>query len=277
MPPTQFDISWESIRDLKLRIPPIEKQRKIADYLDENCGNIQKLVQLRESQIALQPTLIQDFLAHSIHPQMPSKKLKYLADIRVSNVDKHMVEGELGVEVCNYVDVYRNRRISSNIQFMKSTASREQIRRFSLRRGDIVFTKDSETAEDIAATSFIDEDIENLVLGYHCGVLRVFDIDPNYLYWAIQSPYVKNQFRVSATGVTRVGLKLDDIGLVDIPVADKLTQLEIVEDIRKVVEQSDRYSSFANSQVLALKELKESLITGAVTGQFDVTGKWSVA
>lgn len=37
MPPTQFDISWESLRDLQLRIPPIEVQRKIADYLDEQC------------------------------------------------------------------------------------------------------------------------------------------------------------------------------------------------------------------------------------------------
>jgi type I restriction enzyme S subunit len=44
MPPTQFDISWESIRDLKLRIPPIEEQKKIADYLDEQINLVNRTI-----------------------------------------------------------------------------------------------------------------------------------------------------------------------------------------------------------------------------------------
>ena len=43
MPPTQFDISWESIRDLKLRIPLLEEQRRIAKYLDLQCGVLEKM------------------------------------------------------------------------------------------------------------------------------------------------------------------------------------------------------------------------------------------
>ena len=38
MPPTQFDISWESLRDLQIRIPPIEEQRRIAEYLNKQMS-----------------------------------------------------------------------------------------------------------------------------------------------------------------------------------------------------------------------------------------------
>ena len=36
------------------------------------------------------------------------RRLRFLADIRPSGVDKHSLEGELPVRLCNYVDVYKN-------------------------------------------------------------------------------------------------------------------------------------------------------------------------
>lgn len=34
------------------------------------------------------------------------KPLKFISDLRLSNIDKHTVEGEPPVLLCNYVDVY---------------------------------------------------------------------------------------------------------------------------------------------------------------------------
>ena len=48
MPPSQFDISWESIRGLKLRIPPIEEQQRIADFLDVHLKKIDKAIELKK-------------------------------------------------------------------------------------------------------------------------------------------------------------------------------------------------------------------------------------
>ena len=45
------------------------------------------------------------------------KRLKHIADIRLSNVDKHTVEGQKVVRLCNYLDVYNNRRITSKVDF----------------------------------------------------------------------------------------------------------------------------------------------------------------
>ena len=40
------------------------------------------------------------------------RRLRTVAEMRVSNVDKHTKEDELPVRLCNYVDVYKNDRIT---------------------------------------------------------------------------------------------------------------------------------------------------------------------
>ena len=70
------------------------------------------------------------------------QRLKNIASVQLSNVDKISVEGEEPVRLCNYVDVYYNERITADLDFMTATATPEQIRRFSLRAGDVLVTKD---------------------------------------------------------------------------------------------------------------------------------------
>ena len=60
------------------------------------------------------------------------KRLKSLASVQLSNVDKKSEEGQVPVSLCNYVDVYYHHRITSELDFMKATATPEQIRRFTV-------------------------------------------------------------------------------------------------------------------------------------------------
>ena len=53
------------------------------------------------------------------------KRLKYATETRVSNVDKKS-EDEIGVQLCNYVDVYKNDFIDENIDFMNATATEQK-------------------------------------------------------------------------------------------------------------------------------------------------------
>ena len=79
--------------------------------------------------------------------------MRTVAEMRVSNVDKHTREEEYPVHLCNYVDVYKNDRITHAMPFMNATASREEIERFRLEPGDVLITKDSEAWDDIGVPS----------------------------------------------------------------------------------------------------------------------------
>ena len=100
-------------------------------------------------------------------------KLGDIAEILISSIDKKSKEGESPVRLCNFVDVYHNWAITADMvsNFMESTTSEKNIDRFSLKKGYVAFTKDSETRDDIGVPTYIAEDLDNTVLGYHCALV----------------------------------------------------------------------------------------------------------
>src|SRR2546425_564642 len=97
------------------------------------------------------------------------------ASIYCSGVDKHVVPGEQQVRLCNYLDVYRNRRLTREMQFSQGSATSGEIARFTLRKGDLLITKDSETPDDIGIPSLVVEELDRVICGYHLALLRPQD------------------------------------------------------------------------------------------------------
>jgi hypothetical protein len=74
------------------------------------------------------------------------KPLKRACLVFPSNVDKKSYDDQLLVRLCNHTDFSYYKTISDDMDFMQATASRDQITKFTLRAGDTIITKDSETA-----------------------------------------------------------------------------------------------------------------------------------
>jgi type I restriction enzyme, S subunit len=139
--------------------------------------------------------------------------LKRWASCRPSNIDKHSVEGEPPVRLCNYVDVYKNERVTTDLELMDATASEVQIERFTLKANDVIVTKDSETPNDIAVPAHVPFDMPQVVCGYHLTLLRpnVSRLHGGFLFWALQSSEAHDYFATSALGITRFALNTTDI------------------------------------------------------------------
>ncbi|MGY1829005.1 restriction endonuclease subunit S [Geodermatophilus sp. SYSU D01180] len=146
-------------------------------------------------------------------------RLFEVADAWTSNVDKHTVKGQPSVRLCNYVDVYKNDSIVESLDFMAATATREQIKKFRIRVGDTLITKDSETADDIGVPAFVEYEADDLICGYHLAIIRPDrrKTAPKFLYWALASEPIARQWGVTAAGVTRVGIRSTDLNKVTIP------------------------------------------------------------
>ena len=155
--------------------------------------------------------------------------LKRVAEVMPSNVDKHTVEGELPVRLCNYVDVYNNDRIDDSIDFMAATASEAQITRFTLKAQDVLVTKDSEEPSDIGVPAYVPRDMPGVVCGYHLAVLRpdLMRVHGAFLHWALQSTEVQAYYETAATGISRYALGLNDLGMTPLHLPDRPTQARI--------------------------------------------------
>jgi type I restriction enzyme S subunit len=143
-------------------------------------------------------------------------KLGDVATFDISNVDKKFHEGEREVRLCNFTDVYYNWAVTSDMQstFMQATASTAQIEKFTIQRGQVAITKDSETRHDIGIPCYIADDFENVVLGYHCALITPDPekLDGRYLNAYLNSKVAKEYFANNASGSgQRYALGIDAI------------------------------------------------------------------
>ena len=199
-------------------------------------------------------------------------RLRDLASMRVSNVDKHSRQNETPARLCNYVDVYHNERITPAMPFMHSTAAASQIERYRLQPGDVLITKDSEIWNDIGVPALVESADSTMICGYHLALLRpkIGRAQPGYLFRALQSTAVASQFHVRANGVTRFGLTQSAIKAVRIPVPPLTEQAAIARFLDHAVRRIQRYVSVKQKLITLLDEQKRGLILQAVTGRIDV-------
>ena len=198
------------------------------------------------------------------------RRLRTLADMRVSNVDKHTKEDEFLVRLCNYVDVYKHDRIAPAMPFMTATASRDEIERFRLERDDVLITKDSEAWDDIGVPALVTEAADDLLSGYHLALLRPFsEILGAYLARTLQSKEVAYQFHIRANGVTRYGLTHIGIKSVCIPRPPLSEQAAIVRYLDHVDRRILRYVSAKRKLIAVLEEEKQAIVNQAVTRGLD--------
>jgi type I restriction enzyme, S subunit len=194
------------------------------------------------------------------------RQLRHAAELRVSNVDKHTIDGELSVRLCNYVDVYRHERIQTNMPFMAATATAEEIERFRIEIGDVLLTKDSESWTDIGVPALVVETARDLVCAYHLAILRPPEgkLLAGYLFRAVQSNAVAYQFHIGANGVTRHGLSHAAIKSVRLPVPPLPEQAAIVRFLDHADQRIRRYVGAKQELIALLTEQKEAIVHEAV-------------
>ena len=134
------------------------------------------------------------------------KRLKHGAKILPSNVDKHIYPDEIQVRLCNYTDVYYNDYITVDTVLEKGSCKEREFTKFALRKDDVIITKDSETPDDIGVPTFVKNNLDNVVCGYHLTMIRTYACCGEFVFRFIQSDRTRRYFELESNGITRYGL-----------------------------------------------------------------------
>lgn len=197
--------------------------------------------------------------------------LRHAAEVFVSNIDKRSVDGEHSVRLVNYTDVYYQETITPTLELMPATATREQIDKFRLHVGDSIITKDSESADDIAVSSYVSAATGDMVCGYHLAIIRPRgEIHPRYLAWALRSDPVRQHLAVAANGMTRYGLTYDAIESVALPNGPHDEQRRIADFLDDQVARIDNMIAARQRQLVLLDAERASGVHAQVTGRAPV-------
>ena len=173
--------------------------------------------------------------------ELKKYKLADIANIEISGVDKKTIEGETPVRLCNFVDVYYNWAVTKEKAkaFMKASAKQTEIDKCSIGKGMVAITKDSETRDDIGIATYIADDFEDVLLGYHCALITPNPavVDGKYLNAFMHTRYIQKYFENNASGSgQRYTLSNDTIS--NIPVL--LPSIEVQHIIGKLLADLDR-------------------------------------
>lgn len=278
---TFLELPKKAFRRFHIDLPPLAEQRKIAEILSTIDETIEKTdATIRETQ-QLKKGLMQKLFTEGIgHTRFKETKigripeewevvrLAKVSEIRFSNVDKKSYPSEIPVHLCNYLDVYNNEYIDEKIDFMEATATTAEIEKFSLNKGDVIITKDSETADDIAVPSVVIEELNNVLCGYHLALLQpnAEKVDSIFLSKLLSSTPINNQFVRLAQGLTRFGLNVSSIQNAIIP----LPSLDEQHQIAQILSEVDTKIETEKAFKAELEQLKTGLMQVLLTGKVRV-------
>ncbi len=288
------NLTSTDLLEFPIPFPDLSTQRTIADFLGRETARIDSLIKKKQRLVELlgekRSALITTAVTgnNSSAPEnsgggnrnpveegdrVTTHRLRDVALVITSNVDKVIDPGEHTIRLCNYVDVYKNNFIRHDLPFNVGSATALEIKNFKLRVDDVVITKDSESRDDIGVPALVTSTSDDLVCGYHLSILRANRrglIGP-FLYWHLLSKKSQEDFGNAANGVTRFGLTLNGIKSIPMNVPDIPTQRTIADFLDRETARIDKIIERTRISIDRLKEYRSALITAAVTGQINVS------
>lgn len=282
------------LRKVPTSIPPLPTQRKIANFLDHKTAQIDELIRAKERKIELlgeyRASLINQAVTKGLDPNVKMKpsgvefigkipkhwevqKLKYIAKIVPSYVDKLTTPDEIPVKLCNYTDVYYNDYITVDTILAKGSCTQTEYSRSSLVKDYVVITSDSETPDDIGVPAYVKDDLDNVVCGYHLTIIKPIACFGEFIFRFIQSNPTRKYFELNSNGITRFSLKKTSTENLLVPLPPEFEQCEIIKFLKSKTKQIDELRANEEQTIKLLKEYRQSLISQVVTGKIDVRGE----
>lgn len=284
-------VSSSDIFKRKIPFPDKHIQTKIANFLDKKCAEIDALHTDIEKQIETleeyKKSIITEAVTKGLDPdvEMKDSGISYIGNIpkhwKVTNL-KYLGKCQNGISkggeyfgngfpFVSYGDVYKNYSIPQNVDgLIMSTKTEQNI--YSVKYGDVFFTRTSETIEEIGFASTCLKSIDNSVFA---GFLIRFrptssDLIPEFSKFYFRSNIHRKFFVKEMNLVTRASLSQNLLGRLPVLLPPLCEQQMIAKNLEKKCAEIDGAIEEKKEQLETLEQYKKSLIYEYVTGKKEV-------
>lgn len=270
--------------------PPIEEQKRIAEFLDIKTTQIDQAISQKQQLIELlkerRQIVIHNAVTRGLNPDAPIKssgvdwigdipthwqikKIKHICSINPTSKPTELDRTTI-VEFIPMENVDENNGIIKKYNFRKLKEVSQGYTSF--RNNDIIFAKITPCMENgnCAIVSNLSNDIcygstEFVVFRSNCLV------NNGFLYLLLRSKSLRNIFETNmhgSAGQKRIGTDFIANFLVTLPPIDE--QKRIIEYIESVKTKIEAAITCKQNEIEKLKEYKTTLINSAVTGKIRV-------
>ncbi|MDY7022132.1 MAG: restriction endonuclease subunit S [Cyanobacteriota bacterium] len=287
----RMKISIQDLKKVPLPLPPLEEQNRIVEFLDRTTAEIdraiaqkQRLIELLQEQKAI---LINQAVTKELNPNVPMrdrsiewigeipehwdvKRLRYIGSCQ-NGISQSADYFGFGYPFVTYTDVYANLELPKIVSGLANSTNQDR-RKYSVQRGDVFFTRTSETVEEIGISSTCFNTIKDATFS---GFLIRFRPVPDLIVPEFSKYYFRCQlhrffFVKEMTLVTRASLSQELLKKLPVLLPPIEEQTAISNDIQIKEKLIDDVIFTVNQQIEKLKEYKQLLIANAITGKIKV-------
>lgn len=283
---------WKTMRNIYLPVPPRSEQDQIVRFLDWKVSGINKLISIKRKQIkALEEQerrIVSDSVLHGLHGSpLKDSSNRWIGKIptdwdivklgRFCSFQNGISEsGDFftsGTPFVGYGDVYRHLELPKTVSGV-AQANEQQQEVFSVRKGDIFFTRTSENIEEVGMAAVCKQTIDKAVFSgfvIRCRP-RTALVDIDYMKYYLQIPAIRNHFSSMMNIVIRASLGQNLLKQMPVVIPPMDEQKEIATYLDKQHEKYVALIETIKQETAALDEFKTRLISDVVTGKIDVRG-----
>lgn len=287
----RLKVSSYDLGRLEFPVPSIDEQQRIVDYLDKKCTKIgvtiEKEKQVIEKLKEYKQSVITGAVTKGLNPNVKMKdsgvewigeipeewnikRLRYIGKCQ-NGISKSAEYFGKGYPFISYGDVYKNIELPDTVEgLVESSDSDRKI--YSVEKGDIFFTRTSETIEEIGLTCVAKNTIKDATFAGFLIRVRPLtsEIDVNYSKYYFSSNIHRKFFVKEMNLVTRASLSQELLKKLPVLLPKIEEQQEIANYLDKKCNAIDKAISNKEKLIEKLTEYKKSLIHECVTGKIEV-------
>lgn len=288
----RLKVSRDDLRSLKLPFPSISEQTAIAEFLDCKTAQIDQAISQKERLIELlqerRQILIHNAVTRGLNPNV---KMKHSGVDWIGEIPEHWQVKPLrhfgkcqngiskgaeyfgkGFPFVNYSDVYKNPALPEKVDGLADSTESDR-EYYSVKEGDIFFTRTSETIEEIGLTSVCMKTIENSTFsGFLIRFRPSNDVFNNEFSRYYFRSYMHRDFFVKEMNlVIRASLSQELLKKLPVLVIPLTEQKQIANYLDEKTNKIETAISCKQKEIEKLKEYKAVLINSAVTGKIKVS------
>ena len=293
-----WSTKWSNMKRIYVPFPNIEIQCRIADYLDEKCGKIDRYIEKQQQVIeklkSYKQSVITEAVTKGLNPDVPMKDsgIEWIGRIPKNwgvaklanlftflggyafNSDLYVSETEnLIVRIGNV----KNDRLlfDANPVYISDNLA-EQVIKFKLQCGDILFTMTGTKGKrDYFYTLILDDShiqTKNLYLNQRVGCFRKkAHIHAEYYNYLLKDNRILDSIFLYETGTANQGnLGIDSINRTKVHLPPYEEQVMIAKYLKDKCSRIDAVIAKKEEAINKSTEYKKSLIYEAVTGKLEV-------
>jgi len=286
-----WSTNYSEMKNINLSIPPLKEQEKISNYLDQKTQKIDTLIEKQQTLIKLLKEKRQALISHAVTKglddtvkmkdsgvawlgEVPEHwevtPLRYLGKLQ-NGISKGKDYFGSGFPFVNYGDIYKNMALPFEVKGL-AKSSKEDQNVYSVRKGDIFFTRTSETIDDIGMASTCLKTIEKGTFsGFTIRFRQLKEVlNENFSKYYFRTGHSQDFFEEQLNLVTRASLGQDILKQLPVLVPPLKEQKNIAQYLDQKTNQIDTLISKSTQAIELLKERRSALISAVVTGKVDV-------